>query len=471
MALALSDSALETRLKKGIAWTDIELEGYSGTDNAWQRLVQSCADLIVIGDAIFPEPIESGIAVLTDLPEKPTVIVFHDIDSTDVQARCIAAGAYSALYSGTSEQHLLRVLETAVEAKRQLRLLEWGGRKKAQQPKMEDLSSGSETMQIFMNEVLQVADSDSMLLVTGETGVGKEHLAKVVHAESPRSAGPFIAVNTAALPEQLLESELFGHRQGAFTGATRSRRGAFELAHGGTIFLDEIGEMPLHLQAKLLRVLQDYEIRPLGAEKASWVDVRVIAATNRNLEEAVAEGTFRKDLYYRLSVVCLQIPPLRMRKEDIPQLARRFVADFKVKIGRDIRHISESAMAAMCQYDWPGNVRELMNVIERSMLLCKTSEIQLENLPSAIHKFSAATAVTAESALPRSWSGMTLREVMAQSMESVEKNYLIHMLEDCQGRVGEAASRAGISSRSLYTKMKKYDLEKKDFKTGKRNKK
>ena len=459
--LALADRELELRLENGIGLTDVEVEGVRDHVDGWQRVVQSCADIIVISDSKFPEPVESGIGVLTSLPERPTVVVIHEQDSTDVQARCIAAGAYSALYSGTSLQHLLRALETTVEAKRQLTLLQWSDRRKTQQPKLADFGSASEMMQIFMGEVRRVAQSDSLLLITGETGVGKEHLAKVIHAESPRSSGPFVAVNTAALPEQLLESELFGHKQGAFTGATRSRRGAFEQAHGGTIFLDEIGEMPIFLQTKLLRVLQDYEIRPVGAERSSWVDVRVIAATNRDLEEAIAQGLFRKDLYYRLSVVNLQIPPLRMRREDIPHLARRFLTDFKVKIGRDVRHIAEPVMAALCDYDWPGNVRELMNVIERSMLLCRKAVIQLEDLPTVFHQEKEKLAGNgAVATLPEGSGRMSLKDVL----EITEREYLARLLEQQCGRVTETAAKAGITTRTLFNKMRKYGLAKEHFK-------
>lgn len=464
MVLALANESLERYLEHEISMADIELEGVSKYDDSWQRVVRSCADIIVISESVFPEPVESGIGVLTSLPEGPTTVVLHNDDSTDVQASFIAAGAHSALYSGISQARLTSALEATVEARRQLMQLEWNEHRRKQKPKMADFSSGSETMQLFMREVQQVAVSDSLLLITGETGVGKEHLAKVIHAESSRASGPFVAVNTAALPEQLLESELFGHKQGAFTGATRSRRGAFEQAHGGTIFLDEIGEMPLHLQTKLLRVLQDYEIRPLGAEKSSWVDTRVIAATNRNLEEDVENGIFRKDLYYRLSVVRLQIPPLSMRSVDIPHLARKFVTDFKLKIRRDVHHISDSAMEALCRYDWPGNVRELMNVIERSMLLCQGKTIRVEDLPSTFQAVSDTSGTQPDGPhLPQDWEQKTLVEVVQRVQEQTEKCYLKMVLQKKQGRIKHTADHAGITTRSLYNKMRKYGLRKEDF--------
>ncbi|TKB10729.1 sigma-54-dependent Fis family transcriptional regulator [Desulforhopalus sp. IMCC35007] len=465
MVLALADEEKEKALEQEFAMTDIEVERVGHYPDAWQRVVQSCADIIVICEAVFVGPVESGLGLLSVLPEGPATVMLHDDNSTDIQASYIAAGAHSALYSGISEKKLIGALEATIETRRQLMHLEWNDRRKGQKPKLSDFSTSSEVMQLFMSEVQRVAASDSLLLITGETGVGKEHLAKVIHEESARSTGPFVAVNTAALPEQLLESELFGHKRGAFTGATRSRRGAFEQAHGGTIFLDEIGEMPLHLQTKLLRVLQDFEIQPIGAEKSSWVDVRVIAATNRNLEEAVDSGIFRKDLYYRLSVVCLQIPPLRKRKEDIPHLARKFVTHFKHKIGRDVGHISATAMTALADYEWPGNVRELMNVIERSMLLCQTPEIRIEDLPTV---FQGALRLQKkeknELVLPEEWTQSSLVEVMRLVREETEKRYLDIVLAQTKGNIKESARRAGITTRSLYSKMCEYGLKKENYK-------
>jgi transcriptional regulator with PAS, ATPase and Fis domain len=321
-------------------------------------------------------------------------------------------------------------------------------------------------MRIFMGEVQQVIPGFSPILILGETGVGKEHLAKVIHAESPRSMGPFIAVNTAALPEQLLESELFGHEQGAFTGAIRSRKGAFELAHGGTIYLDEIGDMPKHLQAKLLRVLQDYEVKPIGGERPILVDVRAIASTNHDLEKEVEEGNFRKDLYYRLSVVTLTIPPLRHRKEDIPVMARRFLNLYRHEIGREIDRLTEPVLEALSNYPWPGNVRELMNVIERAMLLCKTNEITMEDLPDVFKNKGkiASNSLFPENTFPEDWTEKPLPEIQKHVFDYVEKMYLERVLRKTQGRLNQTAQIAGIHPRGLYNKMKRYGLRKEDFK-------
>jgi two-component system, NtrC family, response regulator AtoC len=466
LIFALKDVGLQKLLEEKISMADVQIESFGHKKNPWQKVVQSCGDIIVISDLLIPQPVESGISTLNNLPENPTTVILHDVESSEKQAQLIAAGADAVLYSGISLKSLTDAIEATLESRRLFFQLERFDHRGLAKPKLTDLISNSEVMRIFMNEVRQVAPSDSLLLITGETGVGKEHLAKVIHAESPRAAGPFIAVNTAALPEQLLESELFGHKQGAFTGATRSRRGAFEQAHGGTIFLDEIGEMPLHLQAKLLRVLQDYEIRPVGAEKSTWVDVRVIAATNRDLEDEVAGGGFRKDLFYRLSVVTLRIPSLRYRREDIPSLARRFIMNFKHKIGRDVRQISEPAMKALCRYDWPGNIRELMNVIERSMLLCKSDEISPQDLPSVFHTedIFSLTHPNGEKTAPSNWKGKTLAEVQQDIMDEVEELYLRMVLTKCQGRINKAAQLAGLNPRGLYNKMKRLGLNKEEFK-------
>lgn len=268
------------------------------------------------------------------------------------------------------------------------------------------------------------------------------------------------------MPENLLESELFGHEQGAFTGAVRYRRGAFELAHGGTIFLDEIGEMPLHLQTKLLRVLQDYEVKPLGGENIIELDVRVIAATNRNLEEAVALGAFRQDLYYRLSVLMLTIPPLRYRKEDIPTMVRRFTTLFRYKIGREISGFFEKALNALCRYDWPGNVRELMNVIERAILLCRSHEIGMTELPNVFNGDAATNGVLLPGMMLETDDllSKTLPEIQLEIMDQVEQLYLERVLSKTRGRINQAAQIAGIHPRGLYNKMKRLGLRKEAFK-------
>jgi len=462
LALSIKDKKLESKIEDKLdEISDVQIRKFGRNNGVWQSLVRSCADIFLISESMIPKPVESGLSVLNNLPEKPVTIVLHANDSSEDHAQLLAAGADAVLYSGISITSLIEAMETILESRRQFNLMDRYDRKGRLKPKISD------QMQIFMEEVQQVVTSNATLLILGETGVGKEHLAKAIHAEGPRSNGPFIAVNTAALPEQLLETELFGHEQGAFTGAIRARRGAFELAHNGTIFLDEIGDMPLHLQTKLLRVLQDYEIVPIGGEEPIWVDVRVIAATNKDLEKEIELGRFRRDLFYRISVVSLTIPPLCRRREDIPALIRNFISYFRKKIGREVIGISEEAIRLMSRYSWPGNVRELMNVIERAMLLCRTETIKPEDLPESIFNPSGSqhNPLSIENQIlnTASWDNKTLPEVTAEVLSHVERLYIAMILQKVNGRVGKAAKIAGIHPRGLYNKMKTLNIRKEEF--------
>jgi len=465
-ALALKDNGLQAHLNRKLSGSDVRVESLGGQRSVWRKVLRCGCDVIVISEALIPAPTENGIGMLNELPENPTTIVILDNDSAEAHAQLTAAGADVVLYGGISRKSMVEAIDTALDSRRQFIQRRRFDRRGSADPKISDFVSESRAMQLFMEDVLQVIPSDSPILLMGETGVGKEHLAKAIHAQSPRSVGPFVSINMAAMPDQLLESELFGHEQGAFTGAIRYRRGAFELAHGGTIFLDEIGEMPLHLQTKLLRVLQDYEIKPVGGEAAIELDVRVIAATNQNLEEEVAGGRFRQDLYYRLSVLMLTIPPLRHRREDIPTMVRRFMAFYRYKIGREINGISDGALQALCEYDWPGNVRELMNVIERAILLCKTDVISMVELPHVLRNDAAEAGAIFQGVgidMGR-WLNMTLPEVQAVVLKQVERRYLSLLLEKTRGRVDQTARLAGIHPRGLYNKMRKLGLRKEDFK-------
>lgn len=468
LVFVLTDRDLGLKLEQSFSHSDVQIECYSHEKDPLQKVMQSCGDVIVISKSLLPRPVESGINMLNTLPETPTTVIMHDDDSTKEHAQLMAAGADVVLFSKISLDILVEAIDATLESRRQLIMQDRYERKGRVQPKLSDFDSNSSIMQMFINDVQLVGPSDSVLLIMGETGVGKEHLAKAIHGESPRASGPFVALNAAALPEQLLESELFGHERGAFTGATRSRRGAFEQAHGGTIFLDEIGDMPLHLQTKLLRVLQDYEVRSVGGDKPIWVDVRVIAATNRDLEEEITLGNFRQDLFYRLGVITLTIPPLRERREDIPALTRRFLNYHRFKIGRDVTQISGEVLQALYNYGWPGNVRELTNVIERAILICKTDKISLNDLPGIFHKEQPLNEQLffGGNNVFQSWRGKTLPEVHREVLDQVELLYLKMVLKECKGRVDRAAELAGINTRSLYNKMKRLGLSKNTFKQG-----
>lgn len=466
LVLVIKDEILESFFREHFARSNLHLESLGRLSNPFEKAVRTSGDIFVIDAALLPKPIESGIALLNDLPENPTTILLTDNDSPKSQADLLASGADVALYSGLPKKTLLEAIDATVDARAQLARNSWLNGRAPRQTRIDSFISESPDMRIFMETLRKVIPCSTPVLLLGETGVGKEHLARIIHYEGARGQGPFIAVNCGALPENLFESELFGHEKGAFTGAIRSRRGAFEMAHGGTIFLDEIGELPLHMQVKLLRVLQEYEISPVGSESAMWVDVRVIAATNRDIEQAVREGTFRQDLYYRLSVLTLSVPPLRDRQEDIPLLARKYLADLAGKLNKEIRNIEADALQALGRYRWPGNVRELINVIERAVILCQGDTISARDLPENIGE------ATPDGEMPDSlariiaskWRNRTLPEIREQLVEMVERNYFELVLRETGGRVGVAAEKAGIHPRGFFNKMKKYDLHKEDFK-------
>lgn len=466
VGLSVKSRNMQTHLEKALSYSDVRVESFGHLRSAWLKVVRSGCDVIVISEALIPRPTENGIAILNDLPENPTTVIIHESDSAEEHAHLAAAGADVVLFEGVSRKSMLEALETTLESRRQFIRMKRFDRRGLAEPKIADFVSESHVMQLFMEEVRQIIPSDSPILLLGETGVGKEHLAKAIHAESPRSAGPFISVNMAGMPEQLIESELFGHEQGAFTGAIRYRRGAFEMAHGGTLFLDEIGDMPLHMQVKLLGVLQNYEIKPVGGENTLELDVRVIAATNQKMEDEISRGNFRQDLYYRLSVLMQTIPPLRERREDIPTMVRRFIAYYRYKIGREVNGISDQALQALCSYDWPGNVRELMNVIERAILLSKTGVIGIGELPNVFHGDMAAPGLTLSQIRFQSadLTDRTWPEVQKEIISQVEKIYLQQALKKTHGRMDQAARIAGIHPRGLFAKMKRLGLRKEDFK-------
>jgi DNA-binding NtrC family response regulator len=311
----------------------------------------------------------------------------------------------------------------------------------------------SPAMRRVVETAAVVAPSDAPVLVTGESGTGKEVVARLIHLWSPRAGGPLVAANCAGLPETLVESELFGHAKGAFTGAERDRQGFFRAAHGGTLFLDEIGELPLHLQPKLLRALESSEITPVGSDTPVRIDTRLVAATNRNLAGAVAEGRFRDDLYYRINVVELAVPPLRERHDDMLPLARQFAAEFA---GSPVR-LSPQAIQCLLSHTWPGNVRELRNAIQRACLLCRGDVILPEHLPPKIAGHQSFGAV------PASGGGVaaTDRRVAPESagadagrLSQVERATILATLEECHGNRTHAAKRLGISRRALIYKLR-----------------
>jgi two-component system response regulator HydG len=307
-----------------------------------------------------------------------------------------------------------------------------------------DIIARSRAMVELLETVALVAPTEATVLITGESGTGKELIAGAIHFNSPRREQPFVRINCAAITETLLESELFGHEKGAFTGADRRREGRFRLAHGGSIFLDEISEMSGAMQAKLLRVLQEKEVQRVGGEAVLKVDVRAIAATNRDLQEGIREGRFREDLYYRLNVVALHVPALRDRREDIPLLAQHFLMTLAEKNRKLIKGFTPQAMDTIVRYDWPGNVRELMNAVERGVILCRGEYISDADLP-----------LPAREATPRE-PDFVKGENMP--LEAVERATILQTLESSSGNKSEAARRLGITRRTLHKKLKKYGM-------------
>jgi two-component system response regulator HydG len=300
----------------------------------------------------------------------------------------------------------------------------------------------------LLDTVAQVAPSEATVLITGESGTGKEMIAGAIHFNSRRREGPFVKINCAAITETLLESELFGHDKGAFTGADRRKEGKFRQANGGTIFLDEVSEMSLAMQVKLLRVLQEREITRVGGDEAVKVDVRVIAATNRDLAEEIGAGRFREDLFYRLNVVTLLAPPLRERAEDIPILAQHFLIHFAQKNHKRIKGFSPQAMDRFLRYPWPGNVRELMNAVERGVVLSRSDYLEETELSLVIMNGPDDT----------SDNDSSRGEKRSSSLDEVEKDAVIRTLEDAGGNKSEAARRLGVTRRTLHLKLKKYGL-------------
>jgi len=294
----------------------------------------------------------------------------------------------------------------------------------------------------------RVADAEVSVLVTGESGTGKELVARAVHARSRRAKGPFVAVNCAAVPETLLESELFGHVRGAFTDARESRQGLFQQASGGTLFLDEIGDMPMPLQPKLLRVLQERTVRPVGGSHEVDVDVRIVAATNRDLDEAIEDHRFREDLFFRINVVQLAIPPLRARAADVLQLAQHFTARYSARSGKPVLGISAAAAERMVTYPWPGNVRELQNCIERAVALTRYDHVAVDDLPEKVRDYRSSHVLIA---------GDDPTELVP--MEEVERRYIRRVMDAVQGNKTAAARVLGYDRKRLYRKLGKLGLE------------
>jgi len=428
---------------------------------AWKALADNEVHTLIT-DLRMPkmdgmELLQRAVPTYPDMP----VIMLTAHGSVDSAVAAVKLGAFDYLEKPFEQKQIKQIIAKALRTN-ELR------RREVRLPGSDEatgrygLVGKSPAMQEVYNVIERVARTPSTVLVTGESGTGKELIARALHQQSPRAEAPLIKVNCAAIPDTLIESELFGYEKGAFTGAARSKPGRFQLADSGTLFLDEIGEIPSEMQVKLLRALQEGEFERVGGIKTMSVDVRLVAATNRDLQQEIERGGFREDLYYRLNVVPIPVPPLRDRASDIPALVDHILDKFRERLGKEVSGVAPGAMKALMAYTWPGNVRELENMLERSVLFCDGETIALADLPDDVtggqcpgHTAGGSAPVSAAQAADPDAS---LKEVVKAETSRVERQMILAALEETNGNVTHAAKRLKISRKSLQTKMKELGL-------------
>ncbi len=406
-------------------------------------------DLILLDIAM---PGMDGMEVLSRVksayPFLPVVIMTGH-GSIDLAVRAIKMGSYDFLEKPLEMDKLLLTIKNAIDfgnlQKENLLL-------KQKIEKQHTFIGNSPAIQTLRGQIAQVAPTDAWVLIFGENGSGKEIVAREIHRQSQRRRRPFIEVNCAAIPEELIESELFGHEKGAFTGASSSKRGKFDMAHEGTLFLDEIGDMSLKTQAKILRILEEQRFERVGGNKTIQVNVRVIAATNKNLEEEIKKGNFREDLYFRLNVIPFTVPPLRKRNGDILLLANYFLSEFTVNRGKKLKSLTPEAQKALMAYPWPGNVRELKNIMERLSIMVPTDTIRLQDLPPEILNRPRATLDNGGKTF---FSSRSIKEAVS----CFERSFIVEKLRENEGNISKTAEKIGIARRNLTHKIKTYDID------------
>ncbi len=406
---------------------------------------------IVVTDLRMPRM--DGMELLQKIsthPNEVAVILLTAQGSIDAAVSAMKLGAYDFIEKPVNPTRLRAILQNAARQRGTQRELEVAKRQLRDKGELGSLTGASKSMQEVFRLIELVAPSTASVLITGESGTGKELAARTIHELSPRASKPFVPINCAAIPDTLMESEIFGHEKGAFTGALERRTGCFELAEGGTLLLDEIGEMPIGTQAKLLRVLEDRKLRRLGSKVETTVDVRVLAATNKVPEQAVAKGQLRNDLYYRLNVFNIDMPPLRGHKEDIPTLVEIILKDMNRKHSRDIRAAGEAVMSLFQNHSWPGNVRELRNALERAVIVCDSAVIELRHLPPGFGAITAHTALNDANAI---------RVGVGTTVEDAEKQLILKTLESTHNNKTRAAEILGISLKTLHNKLKEYGVQ------------
>jgi DNA-binding NtrC family response regulator len=410
--------------------------------------VASWLPSIVVTDLKMPRM--DGLGLLQEIAAQPheiAVVLLTAQGSVEVAVSAMKNGAYDFIEKPVNPARLRNVLMNAARQRGTERELEVTRRKLRDAGVLGSLVGVSKKMQEIFRLVEMVAPSTASVLITGESGTGKEIVARTIHELSPRKTKPFVAINCAAIPETLIESEIFGHEKGAFTGALERRTGCFELAEGGTLLLDEIGEMPVATQAKLLRVLEDRKLRRLGSKFETSIDVRVLAATNKAPEEAVASGQLRNDLYYRLNVFNIHMPPLRDHKDDLPDLVQYLLQDMNNKHGRNVSGINDEVAKAFQNHAWPGNVRELRNTLERAVIVCDTRMVEPRHLPpgfgAVIHRAPVQEA-------------NAIRLGVGTTVEEAERLLILKTLESTNNNKTRAAEILGISLKTLHNKLKEY---------------
>ena len=380
----------------------------------------------------------AGLEAIRKLDDAPEVIMISGHGTIESAVRATKLGAFDFLEKPLSLERTLVVVKNAIEAKR----LRQENRELKRQSRSGEIVGNSVPMKALRQQIALMAPSHGRVLIFGESGTGKELVARAIHDQSPRADHLFVEVNCAAIPEELIESELFGHRKHAFSQAVADKEGTFKKADGGTLFLDEVGDMSLKTQSKVLRALDEHRFVPLGADEPEEVDARVVAATNKDLEEEILKGNFREDLFYRLNVIPFFVPPLRDRKEDIPLLTRHFLKDFGHTYGRRTKEISDEAVDALMKYSWPGNVRELRNVIERMVIMNPTvHRFDRKQLPPLVYRDSRSKAHPEATTLH-------------QARSAYERDYILRKLNENHGNISRTAEVLGLERSHLYRKMK-----------------
>jgi two-component system response regulator HydG len=384
--------------------------------------------------------------IVANRPDVP-VVVMTAFGSLETAIAAIRAGAYDFVTKPIEMELLALILRRAVEHRHLQEKIKFLSDAVERTVRFEELLGESPGMQKLYDQLSRIADSEASVLIIGESGTGKELVARALHSRSRRRAKPFVAVNCAALPDALLESELFGHVKGAFTDARSDRKGLFVQAEGGTLLLDEIGEMPLSMQPKLLRTLQENQVRPVGSEREVSFDVRLLATTNRDLETAVEEGRFRQDLFFRINVIQLELPPLRSRGTDALLLSQQFIEAFAKRTGKNVVGMSESVAEKLLAYSWPGNVRELRNVIERAVALTRHDRLTVEDLPEKVRDYRSSQVFI---------GGHDPSDLVP--LEEVQRRYILHVLDSANGNRTLAARTLGLDRKTLYRKLSQYGV-------------